>query len=56
MKLLFRGETLCSDEPKCSRDLSFSDFLIDTKIKAHKMYIDYGFRFELINFWQNKRT
>ena len=35
--LLFRGKTLCSDEPKCSRDLSFRDFLIDTKIITHKI-------------------
>ena len=33
MKLLFRGTTLCSDEP---RDLSFRDFPIDTKIITHR--------------------
>ena len=32
MKLLFRGKTVCSDEPKCSRDLFFRDFLFDTKL------------------------
>ena len=37
MKLLFRGKTLFSDEPKCSKDLSFRDFLIDTKITTHKI-------------------
>ena len=37
MKFLLRGKTLCSDEPKCSRDLSFRDFLIDTKIITHKI-------------------
>ena len=37
MKLLFRGKTLSSDEPKCSRDLFCRDFLIDTKMKTHKI-------------------
>ena len=35
MKLWFCGKTLCSDEPKCSRDFSFRDFLMDTKIITH---------------------
>ena len=37
MNFLFRGKTLCSDETKCSRDLSFRDFLIDTKLITHKI-------------------
>ena len=41
MKLLFRGKTLCSDEPKYSRDLSFGDFLTDTKLITHKISFEY---------------
>ena len=41
MKLSFRGKTLCSDEPKCLRDLSLRDFLIDTKIITHKILFEY---------------
>ena len=52
MKLLFRGKTLCSDEPKCSRDLSFRNFLIDTKIITHKIEFEYSF--DLTKFRQNK--
>ena len=40
VKLLFRGKTLCSDEPKCSRDLSFRGFPIDTKIITHKIQFE----------------
>ena len=48
MKLLFGGKILCSDETKCSRDLSFRDFHIDTKIifrnksEINRMYFLFG--------------
>ena len=37
MKLLIRGKTSYSEEPKCSRDLSFREFFIDTKIISQKI-------------------